>query len=65
MVQFRVKIGALTTPKKIRKTARFHNAKLRFFLLKYTISCGRFSLPAKRVVDGFFLPLTQAALEKG
>jgi hypothetical protein len=50
MVQFRVKFGAATNMKNLQKFARFHNAKLRFFQTRNTISCGRFSLPAGYVV---------------
>ena len=54
MVQNPVKFGCGNECQKIEKIASFHNAKLRFFLLKNTISCGLFSLPTKPVVGSKF-----------
>jgi hypothetical protein len=50
MVQFRVKFGAATNARNIRKFAEFHNAKLRFFGVKNTISSGGFYLHTKHLV---------------
>jgi hypothetical protein len=50
LAPFRLKSGAATNPYKIEKSAPFHNAKLRLFWTKNTISCGGFNLPTKPVV---------------
>jgi hypothetical protein len=47
MGKFRIKTGAVLTGKKVEKNTAFHNAKLRVFLPKNTISCGSLSLPTK------------------
>jgi hypothetical protein len=49
-VQFRAKFGATSDGKKLPKKAKIHNAKLRFFSGKNTISWGDFCLPTKAVV---------------
>jgi hypothetical protein len=51
--QFRVKFGAATNVKNVLKMRGFHNAKLRFFWVKNTISCSSFSLPALHIVSTY------------
>jgi hypothetical protein len=59
MVQFWIKFDAATNAKTVQKSADFHNAKLRFFWAKNTISCGGFGLLTKPVVPAQFSGTTQ------